>query len=53
VQIGRPCLYGLAVGGAEGVAHTVKVLRQELLMAMALLGCRTLRDITRDVLWSE
>lgn len=53
VQIGRPCLYGLAVGGADGVAHTVKVLRQELLMAMALLGCRTLREITRDVLWPE
>jgi 4-hydroxymandelate oxidase len=53
VQIGRPYLYGLAVGGASGVAHTVKVLRQELLMAMALLGCRTLRDLNREVLWAE
>lgn len=53
VQIGRPYVYGLAVGGAEGVAHVVKVLRQELLMAMSLLGCRTLPEITRDVLWPE
>ncbi len=53
VQIGRPYVYGLAVGGADGVAHVVKILRQELLMAMALLGCRTLKDITRDVLWPE
>jgi 4-hydroxymandelate oxidase len=51
VQIGRPHVYGLAVAGAEGVAHVVRILRQELLMAMALMGCRTLSDITRDSLW--
>jgi 4-hydroxymandelate oxidase len=51
VQIGRPHVYGLAVAGAEGVAHVVRILRQELLMAMALMGCRTLADITRDSLW--
>ncbi|MBL9216544.1 MAG: alpha-hydroxy-acid oxidizing protein [Opitutaceae bacterium] len=52
VQIGRPYVYGLAVGGAEGVAHVVKILRQELLMAMALLGCRNLAAINRSVLWT-
>jgi 4-hydroxymandelate oxidase len=51
VQIGRPHVYGLAVAGAEGVAHVVRILRQELLMAMALMGCRTLSEITRDSLW--
>ena len=51
VQIGRPHAYGLAVAGAEGVAHVVRILRQELLMAMALMGCRTLADITRESLW--
>ena len=51
VQVGRPCVYGLAVGGAAGVEHVLKLLRQELLMAMALLGCPTIPSITRDVLW--
>ena len=51
VQIGRPCLYGLAVGGAEGVAHVLKLLRQELLLAMAVLGRRTIASLDRSVLW--
>ena len=53
VQIGRPHVYGLAVAGAEGVAHVVRVLRQELLTAMALLGCRTLADINRNTIWNS
>ncbi|MSU66234.1 MAG: alpha-hydroxy-acid oxidizing protein [Opitutus sp.] len=52
VMIGRPYVYGLAVGGAEGVAHTVKLLRQELLLAMALTGCPNLKAIDRSVLWN-
>jgi 4-hydroxymandelate oxidase len=51
VQIGRPCLYGLAVGGAEGVAHVLKILRQELLLAMAVLGRRTIASLDRSILW--
>lgn len=51
VQIGRPYVYGLAVGGAAGVEHVLKLLRQELLMAMSLLGCPTIPSITRDALW--
>lgn len=51
VQIGRPYVYGLASGGADGVAHVLKILRQELLMAMALLGRPTLASIDRSVLW--
>jgi 4-hydroxymandelate oxidase len=51
VQIGRPYVYGLAVGGAEGVAHVIKVLRQELLLAMAVLGRRTIASLDRTTLW--
>jgi 4-hydroxymandelate oxidase len=51
VQIGRPYVYGLAAGGAPGVAHVLKILRQELLMAMSLLGCPTIASIDRSVLW--
>jgi 4-hydroxymandelate oxidase len=51
VLIGRPYVYGLAVGGAEGVAHVVKILRQELLLAMSLLGRPDLASVDRTVLW--
>jgi 4-hydroxymandelate oxidase len=51
VQIGRPYVYGLAAGGAPGVTHVLKILRQELLMAMSLLGCPTIASIDRSVLW--
>jgi 4-hydroxymandelate oxidase len=52
VQIGRPYLYGLAVGGAEGVEHVLRILRQELLMAMAVLGKPTIQSLDRSVIWS-
>ncbi len=39
VAIGRPCLYGLAVSGEEGVRHVFELLRTEVELAMALLGC--------------
>ncbi len=51
VLIGRAYIYGLAAAGAPGVAHVLHVLRSELEVAMALSGCRTLADITPDVLW--
>jgi 4-hydroxymandelate oxidase len=38
VLVGRPYAFGLAVGGAEGVAHVVNILRREFEMAMALTG---------------
>ena len=50
VLVGRPCLYGLAVGGAEGVAHVLKILRMEFLAALALTGRPTLASIDRTVL---
>lgn len=45
VLVGRPVVYGLAVNGAFGVAHVLRVLRDEFEIAMALAGCRTLADI--------
>ena len=52
VGIGRPYLYGLAVGGSAGVAHVVDILKTELEMAMALTGRTTIPAIDRGVLWS-
>jgi 4-hydroxymandelate oxidase len=51
VLIGRPCVHGLAVAGAVGVAHVLHILRAELEVAMTLTGCPTLDRIDRTVLW--
>jgi 4-hydroxymandelate oxidase len=51
VGIGRPYLWGLGVGGSDGVTRVVEVLRRELEMAMALMGRPTLKSIDRSALW--
>jgi 4-hydroxymandelate oxidase len=48
VLIGRPVVHGLANAGALGVAHVLRLLRDELEIAMALTGCATLADITPE-----
>jgi 4-hydroxymandelate oxidase len=50
VLIGRPYLYALAVGGADGVAKLVRILRMELEMAMGQIGCPRISDLNRSVL---
>lgn len=45
VLIGRPILWGLAVGGQAGVSHVLSLLKEELSLAMALSGCTQLQDI--------
>ena len=52
VMIGRPQVYALAIAGALGVAHMLKMLRDELEITMALCGCSTLADITPDCLFT-
>ena len=49
--IGRPYLYGLAIGGAEGVSRVVSLLNQELRMTLKLLGRSSVASIDRSVLW--
>ena len=49
VAIGRPVLWGLAADGDAGVRRVIEILRDELSLAMALAGCRTLEDITGDL----
>ena len=39
--------------GALGVAHVLKILREELEVAMALTGCARLGDVGPQVLWRE
>lgn len=51
VLIGRPQLYALAVAGAVGVGHMLRILREELEVTMALAGTPTIDDITPLSLW--
>ncbi|XP_047341255.1 peroxisomal (S)-2-hydroxyacid oxidase GLO4 [Impatiens glandulifera] len=48
VLVGRPILYGLAAKGENGVKRVVEMLKNELELTMALSGCPTLKDITRN-----
>jgi 4-hydroxymandelate oxidase len=50
VMIGRPYIHALATAGALGVAHLIRLLREELEIAMALTGCKTLDDINKSTL---
>ena len=53
VLIGRPYIYGLAVGGAEGIGDVVRILRTELEGAMAMTGRVSLSEIDRSVFWKS
>jgi 4-hydroxymandelate oxidase len=49
VLVGRPIIWGLAVGGRAGVLQVLTLLREELSVAMALCGCASLSEIGRDL----
>ena len=48
VLIGRPVIYALATAGAMGVAHCLRLLKDELTLTMTLTGCATISDINID-----
>lgn len=52
VLVGRPQLHALALGGALGVAHMLRLLVQELEVTMALAGCPTISAITPDAIFT-
>jgi 4-hydroxymandelate oxidase len=49
VAVGRPVLWGLAVGGEAGVRGVLETIRDELSLAMALAGCRGIAEIGSDL----
>ena len=53
VLIGRPYIYGLTIGGAQGVERVVSILRSEFERAMALTGRRSIAELDRSVLWDR
>ncbi|XVV08472.1 alpha-hydroxy acid oxidase [Actinoplanes sp. CA-131856] len=49
VLVGRPVLWGLAGGGAEGVRRVLETLRTDLDHVMALAGAKRPADLTPDL----
>lgn len=48
VALGRPVLYGMALGGAQGVQSVYGRLKTELQMTMQLAGTANIKAITHD-----
>jgi len=53
VLVGRLQLYALAAAGALGVAHMIRLLREELAVCMAMAGCKNLSEIRRTTIHSR
>ncbi len=48
VALGRPLLYGSALGGAQGVQSVYEHLKNELIMTMQLAGTPTIKSIAAE-----
>ncbi|KAK2583749.1 hypothetical protein KPH14_009662 [Odynerus spinipes] len=53
VFIGRPMLWGLSHNGEKGALKILQLLKREIDSVFALTGCRTVKDITRDMVVHE
>lgn len=49
VLVGRPLYWALAAGGQTGVERAIAILREELELALPLLGCTSIADLRRDL----
>ncbi|XP_015254263.1 PREDICTED: hydroxyacid oxidase 1 [Cyprinodon variegatus] len=49
VFIGRPVLWGLACQGEDGVIELLELLKEELRLALALSGCRSVAEVSRSL----
>ena len=49
VLIGRPVIWGLSVNGEAGVRDVLRILQEELTLAMRLAGCPTIASIDRSL----
>ena len=54
VFLGRPTLYGLVAGGEAGATKAVGILKREIDLTMAQIGCPALSQLGPDfVLWDQ
>lgn len=51
VLLGRPVLWGLALDGEAGVSHMLDLLIAEFDLAMALCGCKSVAEVTEDLIF--
>jgi (S)-mandelate dehydrogenase len=49
VGLGRAPVYGLGAGGEAGAARALEILREEFDRTLALTGCRSVADLTPDL----
>jgi len=49
VMVGRPVLWGLAVGGEKGAAEVLDTLAADLVRTMAFCGATRVAELTRDL----
>ena len=47
VMVGRPALWGLAVGGEAGARRVLELLREEIELTLALCGCASPAELGR------
>jgi L-lactate dehydrogenase (cytochrome)/(S)-mandelate dehydrogenase len=52
VFVGRAPLYGLVAAGGTGATKAIEILRQEIDLVMAQIGCRTLAELEGRLLGS-
>lgn len=53
VAVGRPVIWGLTVGGQQGVAQVLEMLRDELAHTLTLCGCARPAELGRDMVVRE
>ena len=49
---GRPTLYAVAVGGQLGAARALQIMRSEIDVVLAQIGCRAFEELDASYLWS-
>jgi L-lactate dehydrogenase (cytochrome)/(S)-mandelate dehydrogenase len=53
VFVGRAALYGVTVGGVAGARRALDILREEIDMTMALIGCQSVAELGPDFLFEN
>jgi isopentenyl diphosphate isomerase/L-lactate dehydrogenase-like FMN-dependent dehydrogenase len=53
VFVGRATLYGVAAAGFDGVCKAIDILRREIAISLALIGCPAFSDLDAGVLFDR
>ena len=53
VLVGRAPLWGVAAAGQAGAEHALGILAEEMLRVLGQLGCSSVAELNRSLLWTE